>query len=99
MRSCLKSFLRFLENANKMPKFKKLLGGKNKSSKLSKSKESLNSSTGSLSGINNNKVEIYDVKEKDLPKLHKAAWNADLGKLKQLSGKKINWNEFDKQHR
>lgn len=82
-----------------MPKFKKLLGGKSKSSKLNKSKESLNSSTGSLSGINNNKTEIYDVKEKDLPKLHKAAWNEDLGKLKQLSGKKINWNEFDKQHR
>lgn len=26
----------------------------------------------------------YDVREKDLPKLHKAAWTGDLAKVKQL---------------
>lgn len=29
----------------------------------------------------------YDVKEKDLPKIHKAAWTGDLAKVKQLAKK------------
>jgi hypothetical protein len=43
------------------------------------------------------------VKEKDLPKLHKAAWNGDLPKIRQLvnkSGKKgEDLNQLDKQNR
>jgi len=29
----------------------------------------------------------YDVKEKDLPKIHKAAWTGDVAKVKQLARK------------
>ncbi|XP_052258828.1 ankyrin repeat domain-containing protein 26-like [Dreissena polymorpha] len=32
-------------------------------------------------------VHGYDIKEKDLPKLHKAAWTGDLAKVKQLAKK------------
>lgn len=37
-------------------------------------------------------------KEKDLPKLHKAVWNRDATKVKQLS-KKADLNQFDKENR
>ncbi|XP_070557904.1 ankyrin repeat domain-containing protein 26-like isoform X2 [Ptychodera flava] len=40
----------------------------------------------------------YEVKEKDLPKLHKAAWNGDLSKVKQLA-KKGDVNQLDKANR
>ena len=40
----------------------------------------------------------YSLKEKDLPKLHKAAWNGDLVKLQQLS-KKGDVNQLDKENR
>ena len=40
---------------------------------------------------------IYVVKEKDLPKLHKAAWTGDLTKVKQLAKKNV--NELDKSNR
>ena len=39
----------------------------------------------------------YDVKEKDLPKLHKAAWNGDLNKVKSLAKKDV--NSLDKENR
>jgi hypothetical protein len=35
---------------------------------------------GATGGFNNG----YEVREKDLPKLHKAVWNEDLGKVKSL---------------
>lgn len=41
----------------------------------------------------------YILKEKDLSKFLKAAWNGDLSKLKQIASKKVNWNESDKQKR
>ncbi len=37
-------------------------------------------------------------KEKDLPKLHKAVWNRDAAKVKQLC-KKADINQFDKENR
>lgn len=37
-------------------------------------------------------------KEKDLPKLHKAVWNGDAAKVKQLC-KKGDINQFDKENR
>ena len=40
----------------------------------------------------------YSLKEKDLPKLHKSAWNGDLVKLQQLS-KKGEVNQLDKENR
>ncbi|XP_077983034.1 uncharacterized protein LOC144437871 [Glandiceps talaboti] len=40
----------------------------------------------------------YDVKEKELPKLHKAAWNGDMNKMKQLA-KKGDLNQLDKDNR
>lgn len=40
----------------------------------------------------------YELKEKDLGKLHKAALNADLAKLKQLA-KKNYINQLDKENR
>ena len=40
----------------------------------------------------------YQLKEKDLPKLHKAAWSGDLAKIQQLS-KKTDVYSLDKQNR
>lgn len=40
----------------------------------------------------------YDVKEKDLGKVHKTALNGDLTKLKQLA-KKNDINQLDKENR
>ncbi|KAI5627115.1 ankyrin repeat domain-containing protein 26 isoform X1 [Silurus asotus] len=40
----------------------------------------------------------YDLKEKDLSKLHKAAFNGDLAKLRQLA-KKSDLNQLDKENR
>ena len=37
-------------------------------------------------------------KDKDLPKLHKAVWNRDATKVKQLC-KKADINQFDKENR
>jgi hypothetical protein len=39
----------------------------------------------------------YEVREKDLPKLHKAVWNEDLGKVKSLVKKDV--NGLDKENR
>lgn len=40
----------------------------------------------------------YDLKEKDLGKVHKAAYGGDLAKLKQLA-KKNDINQLDKENR
>uniref|UniRef100_A0A8C1H9U4 Uncharacterized protein n=1 Tax=Cyprinus carpio carpio TaxID=630221 RepID=A0A8C1H9U4_CYPCA len=40
----------------------------------------------------------YDVKEKDLGKLHKAAFSGDVAKIRQLA-KKNDLNQLDKEHR
>ena len=39
----------------------------------------------------------YEVREKELGKLHKAAWNGDLNKVKQLAQKDT--SPLDKQNR
>ncbi|KAK3608359.1 hypothetical protein CHS0354_030820 [Potamilus streckersoni] len=39
----------------------------------------------------------YEIREKDLPKLHKAVWNGDLAKVKQLARKDP--NALDKENR
>lgn len=39
----------------------------------------------------------YEVREKDLPKLHKAVWNDDLVKVKSLVKKDV--NGLDKENR
>lgn len=39
----------------------------------------------------------YEVKEKDLPKLHKAVWSEDLMKVKSLVKKDV--NALDKENR
>jgi len=96
-----------------MSGLKKFLGGKKKSSgKLNDPRKgSINSSTGSIPGLTKSTSNInistspigqlggYEVKEKDLTKLLKAAWQGDITKLKSISGKKTNWNEHDKYHR
>lgn len=43
-------------------------------------------------------VAGYDLKEKDLPKVHKSAFTGDLAKLKQLA-KKNDINQLDKENR
>lgn len=90
-----------------MSGLKKLLKGKKKSDKSLDKKAS--SSTGSLAASHSgSSLHLaasteslgYLLKEKDLPKFLKAAWQGDFSKLKQLSsGKKVNWNETDKEHR
>ena len=39
----------------------------------------------------------YDIREKELSKIHKAAWNGDLAKVKQLAKKDP--NSLDKEFR
>ena len=40
----------------------------------------------------------YELKEKDLGKVHKAAWTGDVAKLRQLA-KKNDVNQLDKENR
>ena len=35
-------------------------------------------------------IQGYDIREKELTKIHKAAWNGDLAKVKQLAKKDPN---------
>ena len=51
----------------------------------------------SRSGSIASETGVYLVREKDLPKLHKAAWAGDLNKVKQLAKKNV--NELDKSNR
>ncbi|CAD5115311.1 DgyrCDS4299 [Dimorphilus gyrociliatus] len=56
------------------------------------------SPTGSLASLQSQDGSGYSVKEKDLPKLHKAAWIGDFNKLNQLI-KKGDYNSRDKENR
>ncbi|XP_033098759.1 ankyrin repeat domain-containing protein 26-like isoform X3 [Anneissia japonica] len=68
--------------------------------KIFKSKSSKKSaSSSSLGATNNAENGGYDVKEKDLPKLHKAAWLGDVNKVKQLAKKAADYNQLDKENR
>ncbi len=51
----------------------------------------------SRSGSVVSETGVYVVRDKDLPKLHKAAWTGDLNKVKQLAKKNV--NELDKSNR
>ena len=56
--------------------------------KFGKEKKSGGSDTSSQRRGSNSSLEFgYDVREKDLGKLHKAAWSGDLNKVKQLARK------------
>lgn len=53
-----------------------------------KSSKNLNTSAASSSdGASAHFLSGYDLKEKDLPKIHKAAWNGDISKIRQLAKK------------
>eukprot|EP00794_Sanderia_malayensis_P006173 gene6173-6884_t len=80
-----------------MSGLKKFLPGKKKSKKSSAA--SLQSATSEQNIPDGNSEPGYrNVKEKDLPKLHKAVWNGDFAKVKQLT-KKGDVNQMDKHHR
>jgi hypothetical protein len=74
-----------------MKKFLKVKLGRGK-----KSNASDTTSIGSAAGASSITVG-YDLREKDLPKLHKAAWNGDLSKVKQLAKKDA--SPLDKENR
>lgn len=52
---------------------------------------------GGASAASAESTQGYDIREKDLTKIHKAAWNGDLAKVKQLAKKDP--NSQDKEHR
>ncbi|XP_053377095.1 trichohyalin-like isoform X6 [Mercenaria mercenaria] len=56
---------------------------------LGKTSKNLNTSaSGSIGGASASQfANGYDLKEKDLPKIHKAAWTGDISKIKQLAKK------------
>ncbi|XP_064633514.1 ankyrin repeat domain-containing protein 26-like isoform X4 [Lineus longissimus] len=67
--------------------------------KIGKSKKSNASDTASVgSAAGGSSITVgYDLREKDLPKLHKAAWTGDLSKVKQLAKKDA--SPLDKENR
>ncbi len=80
-----------------MSALRKLIPGRKKSKKSSSA--SLRSATSEQNLAEGPAEPGYkNVKEKDLPKLHKAAWNGDLAKVRQLA-KKADINQMDKHHR
>lgn len=80
-----------------MSALRKFLPGKKKNKKSTSSSIQSSVSEQSIAAIG--QVPGYkDVKEKDLPKLHKAAWQGDMVKLKQLL-KKTDVNSMDRHHR
>lgn len=65
----------------KMKKFKEIFKGKT-------SKNLNTSASGSIGGASGSLFfNGYDIKEKDLPKIHKAAWTGDISKVRQLAKK------------
>ncbi|XP_060576516.1 uncharacterized protein LOC132733823 isoform X21 [Ruditapes philippinarum] len=64
-----------------MKKFKGIFKGK--------TTKGLNTSgSGSIGGASgSHNLNSYDLKEKDLPKIHKAAWTGDISKVRQLAKK------------
>lgn len=84
-------------NNQRMSALKKFLPGKKKSKKSTSSSIKSSASEQNIGDIGN--IPGYrNVKEKDLPKLHKAAWLGDTSKLKQLV-KKGDVNSMDRHHR
>lgn len=80
-----------------MSALKKFLPGKRKTKKSTSS--SIKSSVSEQNIADFGNVPGYkNVKEKDLPKFHKAAWLGDLAKLKQLV-RKSDVNSMDRHHR
>lgn len=74
-----------------MSGFKKLFKKKSPSGKNTLSTEDLSETANAAAG--------YSItKDKDLPKLHKAVWNGDLTKVKQLV-KKGDINQLDRENR
>ena len=74
-----------------MSGFKKLFKKKSPGAKNALSTEDLSDAGSMASG--------YSIaKDKDLPKLHKAVWNGDLTKVKQLA-KKGDINQLDRENR
>ena len=90
-----------------MASLKNLLKGKKKSNdkkgsthRLSTGNLSTSSSKGSQLNLAGSTDSLgYLLKEKDLSKFLKAAWQGDANKLKQLTNKKTNFNETDKEQR
>ena len=80
-----------------MSALKKFLPGKKKSKKSTSSSIQSGASEPNLADLGQ-MLGYKNVKEKDLPKLHKAAWIGDLNKLKQLL-KKGDANSMDRHHR
>ena len=79
-----------------MSALKKFLPGKKKKKSTA---SSLRSATSEQNLADASSGQGYkNVKEKDLLKLHKAAWTGDLVKIKQLL-KKGDVNQMDKHHR
>eukprot|EP00111_Clytia_hemisphaerica_P022533 TCONS_00066243-protein len=91
-----------------MASLKNFLKGKKKSNPDKKG-SNYHSSTGNLSRASSKGSQLnlagstdslgYILKEKDLPKFLKAAWQGDVSKLKQLTNKKTNFDETDKEQR
>ena len=75
-----------------MKKFFRIGSGKKKSSDASASGRGSNRSLDKEQGSFG-----YELREKDLGKLHKAAWNGDINKVKQLAKKDA--NSLDKEKR
>lgn len=73
-----------------MSGFKKLFKKKSPGTKNAPSTEDLSDAASMASG--------YSIKDKDLPKLHKAVWAGDLTKVKQLV-KKGDINQLDRENR
>ena len=74
-----------------MKKIKKIFSGKKN---LSKSETSLQRSVigerGSLQSLGNKKSGEYDVKSKELNKIHKAVLEGDVAKVEKLALKEVN---------
>ena len=84
-----------------MSALKKFLTGKKKGSssgQAKSSRSSLRSASSEQQLEEDAGIGYKNIKEKDLPKLHKAAWSGDVNKLKQFA-KKGDVNQMDKQHR
>ena len=70
--------------------FNKLTSGKKKTPSSSQDR-------GSSRSLNQSNDNIYDVREKDLGKIHKAVWQDDTAKAIQLAKKEV--NALDKEKR
>ena len=79
-----------------MKKFFKF-GGKEKKGHTPEASPQPSRASLGASGSDLSEAGGYIVKEKDLPKLHKASWIGDLSKVKQLAKKDA--SPFDKEFR